>query len=172
MANRDHRGTITLADTPGTPPTTEPTPSATGQAPSGSTPPGGTPPTQQLPSPQINLPPDGSRDRPDLLGALNPTSKGAGAYRVDPRLLKPAEDGAFQVARFLETLARSLEIGAPPGTYGFATNFQMGLLAVDWRAELAEVSRMAQATGDKILRTRCAYEAAERENDKLFTLNG
>lgn len=103
---------------------------------------------------------------------LNPNAKGAEHFRVDPQLLKPAEDGAHQVAQFLDTLSRSLAIGPPPGAGGFATAVQIGALAQAWNTEILDTSKAAEATGAKIALTRGAYEQAERENHIKFTMNG
>ncbi len=137
-----------------------PTPGPTGQAPT-VPPPSSTPGATPLPSPTPNPKPQGAYGRPDLLVSLNPAAPDSDGYRVTPQLLRPAESAATQTTGEVQQVGRDVSNIRLTPTPGFQTAFQVAHLNEEWAAEISAIAQAIQACGDKIRRTREAYEQAE-----------
>lgn len=140
MADQNSQPTPKLDPDPGL---TQPPPTKPGAAPT------------QTPTPQANAAPQAEFGRPDLLTGRNPAAPGK--FTVDVEALQPAVLKAGEISGDLHRLAKEVGVGAPPGTPGFATGFQIGALNAAWGAEISAAGDAAQTAGDKILRTRWAF---------------
>lgn len=95
-------------------------------------------------------------------------SQPVGRMQVQPELLIPAEKKAAELAALLDQVSKAVLPGAPAGTPGFRTGFQIGELNVGWHQMFLTLSVAVQAAEAKIRATREAYRATEQANTQAL----